>query len=132
LGRLPSLGGMTYRLSRLMSAATASYGVYALAQPRHLGSALAESRKEQARYDVLARTYGARDLATSALGVLGRSERTVRAAMLLRIAGDLSDAAILSRETSDPAVRQKVLAVTLGWASLNALALLVDSRRAKR
>ena len=51
---------------------------------------------------------------------------------MLRIAGDLSDAAILSRETSDPAVRQKVLAVTLGWASLNALALLVDSRRAKR
>jgi hypothetical protein len=123
---------MTYRLSRLMSAATASYGVYALAQPRHLGTALSEDRKTQAKYDVLARTYGARDLATSALSIFGRSGRTVRAGMLLRIAGDVSDAAILSRQTADPSVRQKVLGITLGWASLNALALLVDSRRARR
>jgi hypothetical protein len=52
--------------------------------------------------------------------------------MLLRIAGDVSDAAILSRQTADPSVREKVLGITLGWASLNALALLVDSRRARR
>ena len=30
---------MTFPLSRMMSAATASYGAYALTQPRHLGSA---------------------------------------------------------------------------------------------
>jgi len=32
---------MPFPLSRFMSAATASYGVYALVEPRHLGNALA-------------------------------------------------------------------------------------------
>lgn len=79
----------------------------------------------------MARTYGARDLAVGALGAFGKSEKTVTAAMLLRIAMDLSDAAVLSREAEDESAKQLVLGVTIGWATLNALALLVDRRRAR-
>ena len=121
---------MTFTLSRLMSTATASYGVYALAQPRHLGQAVDSANA--ADYDVLAQTYGARDLAVSTLGILGRSEQTVTAAMLMRISMDLADGAILSVKAQDDETRNKVLGITVGWAALNTLALLVDRRRARR
>ena len=120
---------MTFPLSRLMSTATASYGVYALANPRHLGDFVDPSHA--ASYDTLAQTYGARDLILSAVALKGRSEKTVTAAMVIRILSDLSDAAILSRKASDEETRQKLLGVTIGWASLNLLALAVDRRRAK-
>jgi hypothetical protein len=41
---------------------------------------------------------------------------------------DVSDCATLSASTEDRAVRSKVMAVTLGWAALNAVALLLDER----
>ncbi len=120
---------MSYRLSRLMSAATAGYGVYAFADPGHLGRALEADAKEMAGFDLLARTYGVRDLAISSFGVFGRSGRTVRTAMKLRILNDVGDGLVLAARTSDPDVRQKVLAVTMGWAALNTVALVVDSAR---
>ena len=120
---------MSFPLSRLMSTATAGYGVYALADPRHLGEVV--DPKHAADYDLLATTYGARDLAISSVGLLGRSGRTVSAAMLIRIACDVSDGLILATRTRDAATRQKVLGVTFGWAALNALALLSDRRRAR-
>ena len=113
-----------------MSAASAAYGGYALAQPAHLWQAVRADRKERAGLELLARTYGVRDVAISTLGLLGRRPGTLRTAMLLRIAMDLGDAALLSSRTDDE-VRTKVLAVTLGWAGLNALALAVDSARAR-
>ena len=121
---------MTYRLSRIMSAATASYGVFALAFPRHLGNALTTNPLKQADYDVLARTYGARDLTVSAVGLLARSEAAVTAAMVVRIASDLSDCVLLTRQAEDSTARAKVLGVTLGWAALNLAALVADRRRA--
>jgi hypothetical protein len=123
---------MSYRLSRLVSTATAAYGGYALAQPAHLWQALGADRKDREGLELLARTYGVRDLAISSLAVFGRSDRTVRAAMLLRIAMDLGDAVLLSTQTDDEDVRTKVLAITLGWAGLNAVALAIDSARAGR
>ena len=39
---------MPFPLSRFMSAATASYGVYALVEPRHLGNALRAARRRLA------------------------------------------------------------------------------------
>ena len=87
---------MTFPLSRLMSTATASYGVYALVDPSHLGKFL--DPKNAASYDTLAQTYGARDLILSAVALKGRSEKTVTAAMVMRILSDLSDAAILSAQ----------------------------------
>lgn len=121
---------MTYRLSRLMSTATAGYGAFALARPGHLPDALRADRRDRDGLELLAQAYGVRDLAISAVGMFGRRPGTVRTAMLLRVAMDLGDAALLSVRTEDPAVRQKVLAATLGWAGLNTLALLVDSARA--
>jgi len=123
------VGEMSYRLSRFMSSATAGYGVFALASPAHLPDALRARKADREGLELLAQTYGVRDLAIGALGVFG-SGRTVRVAMLMRIAMDLGDAALLSSRTEDDDVRQKVLAVTLGWAGLNTLALLVDSVRA--
>ncbi len=120
---------MSYRLSRLMSTATAGYGAFALASPQHLGQALEADRQDQSGMDLLAQTYGVRDLAISSLGIFGRSPRTVKAAMVLRIAMDLGDAALLSTRVGPGQVRTKVLAATLGWAGLNTLALVVDSRR---
>ena len=119
-------------LSRRMSTATASYGVDALAPPRHLGRALTDNEPMQADYDLLAQTYGARDLALSTLGIFGRSERTVTAVMLVRIACDVSDGLLLSARTDDEETRQKVLGVTLGWAALNLLALARDRRALKK
>ena len=121
---------MSYPLSRLMSAATAAYAGYALAQPDHLGKALKVDQKERAGFQVLARTYGVRDLAISTTAVFGRSPRTVRTAMRIRILSDLGDGAILALRTTDPGVRKKVLTITLGWAALNTVALAVDSARA--
>ncbi|MBB6629402.1 hypothetical protein H5V45_18900 [Nocardioides sp. KIGAM211] len=120
---------MSYKLSRLMSTATAGYGAFALASPEHLGNALEADKRDMPGLNLLAQTYGVRDLAISSLGIFGRSDRTVKAAMLMRIAMDLGDAALLSTRTSDADVRKKVLAVTIGWAGLNALALVVDSAR---
>ena len=120
---------MSYRLSRFMSTATAGYGAFALISPDHLGSALQVDKRDMAGMNLLAQTYGVRDLAISSLGIFGRSPKTVKAAMVLRIAMDLGDAALLSSKTDSDEVRQKVLAVTLSWAALNSLALLVDSKR---
>jgi hypothetical protein len=120
---------MSFPLSRLLSTATAAYGGYALAQPAHLWQALEADRQDRAGLELLARTYGVRDLAISSLGIFGRSPRTVKAAMSLRIAMDLGDAALLSTRTDDDDVRKKILAITVGWAGANALALMIDSRR---
>jgi hypothetical protein len=119
---------MSLPLSRTMSAATAAYGAYALARPRHLGRAMTTNTLEQQRYDVWARAYGVRDLTVSALGLLGRSERVVTTAMAVRIASDVVDGAILSVRAHDGATRAKVLGVTLGWAALNTAALVADRR----
>jgi hypothetical protein len=121
---------MRYPLSRLMSAASASYGVFALVRPRHLGNALTRDPVQQADYDRLALAYGVRDTTISAVGLLGRSDQAVTAAMALRILSDITDAVVLSLRTDDPAIRRKVLAVTLGWGALNAGALALDRRRA--
>jgi hypothetical protein len=122
---------MSYPLSRLMSAATVSYGVYALAEPRHLGRFMTDNQPEQATYDLLARTYGARDLAIGALGLLGRSDRTVATAMKARIAFDLADALLLSTKATDEN-RSKLLGITCGYAAVNAVALMIDRRSSGR
>ena len=121
---------MTFPLSRLMSTATATYGVYALANPRHLGDVVDPKHADD--YDLLATTYGARDLTISTVGLLGRSQKTISAAMAIRIACDISDGLILATRAKDDATRQKVLGVTFGWAALNMLALVSDRRRARK
>jgi len=119
---------MSFPFSRVMSAATATYGVYALVQPRHLGKALTSNPFEQGSYDSWARAYGVRDLAISAVGLLGRTDRVVTTAMALRIASDVTDGLLLATRAGDGATRAKVLGVTVGWATLNTVALVADRR----
>lgn len=123
---------MSYALSRLMSAATASYAGYCFARPEHLGQALDVDRSERAAYEQLARVFGVRDAAISAFGVLGRSDRTVRTAMRIRILCDVGDGIVLAAKAGDDQVRAKVLGATLGWASLNFLAVRLDARRSRK
>lgn len=118
---------MRYPLSRALGLATCGYAAYALARPGHLARALEAAPGESRSLDRLARTYGVRDLASSAL-LLSSDRRLVRAAMGLRVASDLGDCAVLGATTDRPEVRRKVVAVTSGWATLNALAWWLDER----
>lgn len=111
--------------TRLVSAATAGYGVYALARPQHLPDALGVGRRERDEYLALARTYGVRDLLISAVGVAGK-RRAGRVSLGLRVASDLTDCALLLRKLDDPTARKKAAGATLGWATLNTLVLLAD------
>lgn len=123
---------MSYALSRLMSAATASYAGYCFYAPEHLGEALGAGKDEQEGYDRLAEVFGVRDLAISTFGVLGRSDRTVRTAMWIRICCDVGDGVVLAARADDDATRAKILGATLGWGTLNFLALQADKRRARK
>ncbi|GAA1749507.1 hypothetical protein [Aeromicrobium alkaliterrae] len=114
--------------STILSAATAGYAVFALAKPRHLGAALTSSPLKQPEYDVVARLFGPRDLAISGLALLAPSTRAREQAMVARVALDLSDAVLLSREATSAAGRAKVLGATLTWASLNVAAVLADRK----
>lgn len=111
--------------SRVLHGLTAAYGLYAIVRPDHLARALGETPSTARRR--LAYTYGARDLPVSALGVLGDADR-LRAASLLRIAGDVTDAAILGATTTGQA-RTKAASVALGWGAVNVLAYLLEQRR---
>jgi hypothetical protein len=123
---------MSYALSRLMSTATASYAGYCFVDPQHLGRAVGADQHEQAGYDLLAEVFGVRDLAISAFGILGRSDRTVTTAMWIRILCDVGDGIVLASRADDDETRAKVLAATLTWGTLNLLALRVDKRRARK
>jgi hypothetical protein len=123
---------MSYALSRLMSTATASYAGYCFARPDHLGQALEVDKGQQPAFEQLALVFGVRDAAISAFGVLGRSERTVRTAMWIRILCDVGDGIVLAVKAEDDDVRAKVLGVTLGWGALNWLALSIDKRRSQK
>jgi hypothetical protein len=116
------------KYSKLLSLATAGYGAFALAKPRHLADALEAPAEQAPAIDRMAYTYAGRDLSVSGLALLSRNPSVVTAAMVLRILGDLSDAAVLGTGTSKPDVQKKVLAVTLGYAALNTAALLADRR----
>ncbi len=116
--------------SQIMSAATAGYAVFALAKPRHLGAALTKSPLKQPEYDLVARMFGPRDLAISALALFAPSPAVRERAMVARVALDLSDAAMLTPEARTAGAKAKVLGATLTWASLNVAAIIADRRDA--
>lgn len=112
--------------SALMSAATAGYAVFAMAKPRHLGAALTNSPLKQPEYDVVARLFGPRDLALSALALFAPTARAREQAMMARVALDLGDAALLTGEATHTLGKAKVLGATLTWAALNVAAIRAD------
>ncbi len=117
------------KYSKLISLATAAYGVFALAKPRHLADGIEAPTVQAPAYDRMAYTYAGRDLTMSGIALVSSNPAVVTAMMLLRISGDLADATILGTGTSKSAVRNKVLGVTLGWAALNTAALVADRRK---
>ena len=119
------------KYSKLMSLATASYGVFALVQPRHLANGIEAPALQAPAFDRMAYTYAGRDLSISGLALASKNPSVVTAAMVLRIVGDIADGVVLSTGTSKPSVQKKVLAVTLGWAALNTAALVADRRALK-
>jgi hypothetical protein len=119
---------MDFALSRALSVSTTAYGLFALARPRHLASAMQAPLAEEQFYDRLAIAYGVRDLAIGTAGALGPA-RAVPVAMGLRIASDLVDAVVLSRRAHTKDTRGKVVGITVGYAALNAAALGLDLRR---
>lgn len=122
---------MTFVLSRLMSGATAAYAGYCFARPGHLGAVMTGDSDDPG-YQLLAHVFGVRDAAVSTFGVLGRSEHTVRTAMLVRVMCDLGDGVVLARRAEDAETRAKVLGVTGTWAALNLTALGLDTLRTRR
>ncbi|MGB7450264.1 MAG: hypothetical protein WA892_14220 [Ornithinimicrobium sp.] len=123
---------MTYPLSRILSTATAGYGVFALLKPDHLGTALEAPGEQMPAFDLMAYTYALRDIPVSAVGMFASSPRLVTGSMLMRIASDFGDATILGLNIADEQVRTKALKVTLGWGALNVLGLLLDRRLERR
>lgn len=119
---------MNLSYSKLISAATAGYAVFALAKPRHLGNALTKNPIEQPRYDVVARLFGPRDLVVSALAILAPSRAATERAMIGRVLLDLSDAALLTPEATNKAGKAKVLGATVTWAALNVAAIVADRK----
>ncbi|MGB3185824.1 MAG: hypothetical protein WBG76_01060 [Ornithinimicrobium sp.] len=120
---------MTFPLSRILSASTGAYGVFALLKPDHLGSALEVPAEKMPAYNLMAYTYGLRDIPVSAVGMFASSPALITASMTMRIISDFGDATILGLNVDDPQVRNKALKVTIGWGVLNAAALLIDRRR---
>jgi hypothetical protein len=118
----------TFPATRIMAALTAAYGVFALARPQHLPDAMNASGTERDTLLGFARAYGVRDLVISSAALSGRP-RLAPTAAALRIASDLSDCVLLLRRTDDAGVRAKIAGATLGWATLNAVALARDLRR---
>ncbi|MRJ77050.1 hypothetical protein GEV29_10905 [Aeromicrobium sp. SMF47] len=114
--------------STILSAATAGYAVYALVRPRHLGKALTSNPVRQADYDVVARLFGPRDLAVSALAILAPTEAGREQAMIARVVLDLTDAALLTLEATTAGGKAKVLGATLTWAALNVAAIVADRK----
>lgn len=114
--------------SKIMSAATAGYAVFALAKPRHLGTALTKSPLKRPEYDLVARMFGPRDLAVSALALLAPSPVALERAMIARVVLDLSDAVLLTPEATTKVAKAKVLGATLTWAGLNVAAIRADRR----
>lgn len=117
-----------YTASRVISAATAVYAVFAAVKPGHLATALQAPNKHAPALDRVAYTYTGRDLSISALAFTG-SPLGVRASMIMRIVGDITDATVLGTYAPTTQVRRKVLGVTLGWGVITALALVWDERR---
>ncbi len=115
--------------SALISAATVAYSVFALAKPRHLGNALTPSPLKQPDYDIAARTFGVRDLVISGLALAAPTAAAREQAMMGRVVFDLTDGALYSSEATTTGRKAKVLAVTVGWAALNAAAIVADRKR---
>jgi hypothetical protein len=112
--------------ARLLGLLTVLYSVVAMIRPRILvtpAGLVARPDPVPGPLRVLTRAVGARDTAIGLAVMLAPMTAPLAVALLLRIAADLSDAAVFGLSVPEPAARRRTLAVTLGWAALNLVAL---------
>ena len=111
---------------RVLGAATAAYSAAVVARPEVLTTptGLGDTLATHA----LSRAVGARDLVSGVAVALAPAGTPLRLALLARVAMDLGDAA-LGLAAPDKATRTKVVAIALGWAAVNALALLATREK---
>lgn len=119
---------MDYPLTRALAVVTLGYSAWVVASPDKLRAQLDDPADWERPASRLAFTYAGRDVPISALALLGGAQGA-RAAALLRMAGDLTDAVTLGTTASSAAARKKAVAAAAGYGVLNGLALLSDERR---
>ncbi|TDQ01088.1 uncharacterized protein DUF4267 [Labedaea rhizosphaerae] len=112
---------------RVIGAATAIYGGAVLAKPTlltepcKLTDAVGRTPKSA---KALARSIGARDLASGLALAVAPSARATQVALAVRVLSDVGDAVVLGGHAPDADTRKKVVGVAAGWALLTALSAL--------
>ncbi|WP_018686874.1 hypothetical protein [Actinokineospora enzanensis] len=118
-------------IPRALGLATAAYGAAVAVRPAVLAkpAGLVTMYGEPARgVAVLSRSIGARDLATGLAMVFAPAGAPLRAAIAVRVAGDVADAVGFGTGLPDVAARRKSAVVAGGWAVLCALSALVSGK----
>lgn len=116
-------------LPRTLGVLTAAYGLATLVRPAILAKPSGLSTGEPSSpVSTLVRAVGVRDIA-SGVAVAVSSGRAQQLALGARIAADLGDAVTWAFSSApDSAERRKTIAVGVGWAALNAVALATTRR----
>ncbi|PUA80150.1 hypothetical protein [Nocardioides currus] len=122
---------MDYPLTKALAVATLGYSAWVITHPDALRDQLDDPGAWSRPVARLAYTYAGRDVPISVLTLLG-GRQGARTGALLRLAGDLTDAATLGATASSSSSRKKAVATALGYGVVNAVALVVDERRHSR
>lgn len=117
---------IAFPITKVLSAASAVYGAYAIARPAHLGRAL--ESKPETKYDSTARIFGIRDVVVSTVALLSKDRSVITAAAGTRVAFDIGDCLALRGEARTADAKRKITGITLGWAALNAAAYAADRK----
>ena len=112
---------------RALGAATAAYSAVVIAKPEVLTTPTGLGDSPASR--TLGTAVGVRDLASGLAVAFAPSGLPLRLALLVRVAMDIGDSIVLGAAAPDKATRTKVVGVALGWAALNALALLATREK---
>ena len=103
-------------LPRTMGLLTAAYGISAIARPDILRRHGELDDTDAVR--VLSTVVGIRDVVSGTLILLAPAGRPMTAALGVRVAFDLGDAAAFGTLLPTPRARRKIAAIALGWAAL--------------
>ncbi|MFI5049458.1 MAG: hypothetical protein ACHQEA_06290 [Gaiellales bacterium] len=101
---------------RMMGLLTAAYGVSAIARPDIIRRHGELDDTDAVR--LLSTIVGVRDLVSGTLIVLAPAGRPLTAALGVRVAFDLGDAAAFGTLLPTRRARRKIAGVALGWAAL--------------
>lgn len=113
-------------IPRTMGLLTAVYGVSAVARPdimrRH------GELEDTDGVRLLSTVVGIRDIVSGTLIVLAPAGRPLTAALGVRVAFDLGDAAAFGTQLPTAHARRKIAAIALGWAALCAATIPLARR----